>query len=73
MLQNASLLAIVAVHTAENEPSKVGDAMLAVVERRVPPNSLAHFEGLVLGCIDEFLSFVFSSEELSTRSVCSAL
>ena len=25
MLQNASLLAIVAVHTAENEPSKVGD------------------------------------------------
>ena len=25
MLQNASLLAIVAVHTAENEPSKLGD------------------------------------------------
>ena len=28
MLQNASLLAIVAVHTAENEPSKVGDASM---------------------------------------------
>ena len=27
MLQNASLLAIVAVHTAENEPSEVGDAV----------------------------------------------
>ena len=26
MLQNAPLLAIVAVHTAENEPSEVGDA-----------------------------------------------
>ena len=29
MLQNASLLAIVAVHTAENEPSEVGDAVTA--------------------------------------------
>ena len=28
MLQNASLLAIVAVNTAENEPSKVGDAAM---------------------------------------------
>ena len=27
MLQNASLLAIVAVHTAENEPSKVGESL----------------------------------------------
>ena len=34
-----------------------------------------HVEWLLLGCIDEFLSFVFSSEELSTRSdsVCSTL
>ena len=29
MLQNASLLAIVAVHTAENEPSEVADVIMA--------------------------------------------
>ena len=37
MLKNASLLAIVAVDTAENEPSEVGDADLSrssVLERR---------------------------------------
>ena len=32
MLQNASILAIVAVHTAENEPSKVG-----LIDRRLEP------------------------------------
>ena len=29
MLKNASLLAIVAVNTAENEPSEVGDAVMS--------------------------------------------
>ena len=35
MQKNASLLAIVAVRTAENEPSEVGDA-LALVPPRTP-------------------------------------
>ena len=34
--------------------------------------SLAHSEGSLLGCINEFSSSVLSSEELSMRSVCSA-
>ena len=51
MLKNASLLAIVAVHTAENEPSEVGercgrgaaqrDSRRALTEREGAPPSVA--------------------------------
>ena len=41
MQKNASLLAIVAVHTAENEPSKVGDECAA---EQSAPSKLALFE-----------------------------
>ena len=47
MLKNASLLAIVAVDTAENEPIKVGGRFHSFFIRH-----LTNFQRLVLGCIE---------------------
>ena len=45
MLKNASLLAIVAVHTAENEPSKVGDAAVGGRGARAAHGARLHPRG----------------------------
>ena len=72
MLKNASLLAIVAVHTAENEPSKVAPCRCADGE------GMSNFKRLVLGCIDSYDSEqrrIFQHFSRSTRfaSFCTAL
>ena len=54
MLQNASFLDILAVHTAENEPSKVGDAVKAKQADRHRAGQTT-CEGTVLGSRDEDL------------------
>ena len=59
-LQNEYLVAIVAVHTAENEPSKVWSFCCKIGERfDIEPFSdfttkWSNFRGLVLGCMDSY-------------------
>ena len=59
MLQNASLLAIVAVYTAENAPSEVGDAVMNGRGRRRPAAAEARLRRRAVGDARPLLAFTF--------------